>query len=168
MKTSEQRHTWALEICGNTRIRLTPARRAVLAFLAEQRKPVNWETVAADESVSQQCDSSTVYRSLILFNEAQIVRMVATSRKRSLFILNSPGENSHFLVCRRCGFMIDLQLPHHVIESVREIMIGVGFAASFQDHEVYGLCTRCASIHQNETLPSKYCPKGGIGASRAD
>jgi Fe2+ or Zn2+ uptake regulation protein len=147
---------------------LTPARRAVLAFLAGQRKPVNWEMVAGDEGVSHQCDSSTVYRSLILFNQAKIVRMVATPGKRSLFILNMPGENSHFLVCRRCGCIVDLPLPHHVIASVQEIVTRVGFAASFQDHAVHGLCTTCASIHRKETPPSKYCPKGGIAASQTE
>ena len=147
---------------------MTPARRAVLAFLAGQRKPVNWETVAADKSVSHQCDSSTVYRSLMLFNEARIVRTIATSGKRSLFILNVPGENAHFLVCRRCGCIVELPLPNHIVESVQEIVTGMGFAATIQDHEVHGFCAACASIHKRETLPSKYCPKGGIAAFPTD
>jgi Fe2+ or Zn2+ uptake regulation protein len=166
VKTPEQRQTWALGICGDARIRLTPARRAVLAFLALQRTPVNWETVADDESVRRRCDSSTVYRSLILFNEAQIVRMVAAPRKRTLFILNVPGENAHFLICRRCGCVVDLQLPHQIIESVQGIAAGLGFSVSSQDHEIHGFCRACASICKMESLPSKYRPGGGIATSK--
>src|SRR5437868_9677532 len=102
MKNSAERLAWALIKCAESRMRMTPVRKSILDFLSEQRKPVNLEAIAQVPGVRGACDATTVYRTLMVFKDAGLVRWVGMLRKTSHFVLNVPGDVSHFLVCERC------------------------------------------------------------------
>ncbi len=155
MKTPEERLRWALEFCRKAQMRATPVREAILFFLATQRLPVSLETVSCSEKINGRCNATTIYRTLMMFKEAGIVRLVGTPQKVSYFLLNAPGDKNHFLICRRCGCTTELLLPESVCNSISQIAAAQGFSAAEQDHEVYGYCQPCQTIRQNETAPSK-------------
>jgi len=155
MKTAEERLRWALEICRNAQMRATPVREAILFFLATQRLPVSLETVSRSEKIHGRCNATTIYRTLMMFKEAGIVRLVGTPQKASYFLLNAPGQKNHFLICRRCGCTTELPLPESMCKSISQIAAAQGFSTAEQDCEVYGYCQTCHTVRQKETAPSK-------------
>jgi len=155
MKTREERLAWALETCRRMQWRMTPVRRAILSFLADRRTPGTLEVIAGAEGVHNCCDATTVYRTLMMFKEAELVRLVGTARKNSCFLLNLPGESGSFLICRSCGEIVELKLPPDLAERISLISIGHGFVPTRQDYEVHGLCQKCQTRLQNKVIPAK-------------
>ena len=155
MKTFKKRHAWAMACCRKAQMRLTPVRKAILFFLAHQRTPATLEMVSQAGGVRGQCDVTTVYRTLMMFKEAEIVRLVGTPRKASCFVLNAPGDSAHFLICRRCGCITELSLPNPVSAEIGRIASSRGFSPTPTDCEVQGLCANCQVRLKTQIMPSK-------------
>lgn len=141
-------------------MRLTPARRAILAFLAQQRTPVSLEALSHAAGIKGHCDSSTVYRTLMLFQEAELVRLVPTPQKASCFVLNAPGDTAHFLVCRQCGHITELPLPHTTSAEIGRLASRRGFSPAPQECEIHGLCANCQIERSRQITPSKLSSGG--------
>jgi Fe2+ or Zn2+ uptake regulation protein len=154
-KTSEQRLAWALETCRRLRLRLTPTRRAILGCLSERRTPATLEAIAAADGVRGGCDATTVYRTLTLFKEAELVRLVSSPRKQSCFLLNVPGEGGNLLVCRNCGETVELPLLPASAGDIRRLIAQQGFAPDQWDCVVHGLCQRCERELKSKVIPTK-------------
>jgi Fur family transcriptional regulator, peroxide stress response regulator len=155
MKTFKERSAWAISSCRKAGMRLTPAREAILSFLAQRRTPASLEMVSQAEGVRGQCDATTVYRTLMLFKEAELVRVVGTPRKTSFFVLNAPGDSAHFLICHDCGCVTELPLPDPLSAEIGRIASARGFSTTSADCEVQGLCANCQAAHKAQILPSK-------------
>src|SRR6266478_9284257 len=130
MKNSGERLAWALKKCEQSHMRMTPVRKAILEFLSEQRKPANLEAISQVPGVRNECDATTVYRTLMVFKDAGLVRWVGMLRKTSHFVLNVPGDVSHFLVCERCGAVAELDLPAGVLAAMEDLAVEHGFTGS--------------------------------------
>ena len=61
-------------------MRLTPLRHSMLAFLAAQRTPTSLEMIGQPEGVRGRCNATTVYRTQMLFDAADIVRQIGPLR----------------------------------------------------------------------------------------
>ncbi|MCL4789309.1 MAG: transcriptional repressor [Verrucomicrobia bacterium] len=155
MKTAEQRKSWALQVCLQAKMRLTPIREKILAFLAVQHLPVSLEAVTQADGIQGSCDAATAYRTLMLFKEADIVRFVGSSRKESHFCLNGPDENNHFLICRECGRTVLLRVTPTALNEISAAVAASGFSLSRQDHEIHGVCNTCQQRRVREPLPNK-------------
>jgi len=155
MKTFKERRAWAISSCRKAQMRLTPVRMAILSFLAQQRAPASLEMISLADGVRGQCDSTTVYRTLMMFKEAEIVRLVGTPRKASYFVLNAPGDSAHFLICRRCGFVTELPLPERMAAEIGRIASSRSFSPTPSDCEVHGLCENCKATLKTQVMPSK-------------
>lgn len=155
MKTSEEQFIWAMSVCSSAQMRVTPVRQAILDFLATIRVPVTLETISDAPGVRGHRDSTTVYRTLMLFKDADIVRLVGSSRRERFFCLNVPGENNHFLICRECGETSVLRLPERTASEVAAAAAACGFSPTKQDYEVHGLCNECQLARKAAHIPSK-------------
>jgi Fe2+ or Zn2+ uptake regulation protein len=155
MKTFKQRRAWAISSCRKAQMRLTPAREAILSFLAQRRTPANLEMVSQAQHVLGQCDSTTVYRTLMLFKEAELVRLVGTPSKASYFVLNVPGDSAHFLICRRCGCVSEMLLPDPTLAEIGRFASSHGFSPTPVDCEVQGLCENCRATVKTQIAPAK-------------
>jgi Fe2+ or Zn2+ uptake regulation protein len=155
MKTFKERHEWAMSSCREAQMRLTPVREAILSFLARQRTPATLEMVSQADGVRGECDATTVYRTLMMFKEAELVRLVGTPRKASCFVLNTPDDSAHFLICRCCGCVNELPLSNLVSAEIGRIASSRGFSSMPQDCEVYGLCENCQASGKTHVAPSK-------------
>lgn len=155
MKTFKERYEWATSSCRKARMRLTPVREAILSFLAQRRTPATLEMVSQADGVRGQCDSTTVYRTLMMFKEAELARLVGTPGKASCFVLNVPGEDAHFLICRRCGCIAEMPLPHGLSAAIGRIASAHGFSLMPQDCEIYGLCADCQAARKAKVFPAK-------------
>lgn len=140
---AQQRLAWALAACHEARMRLTSVREAILSFLARQRLPATLDMVLEAEGVSGQRDTTTVYRTLMMFKEAGVVRLVGTPQKVSHFVLNSPGTNNHFLVCLGCGRLAELP-AFTILEQLDQLIYETtGCTAVNHDLEVHAFCPAC-------------------------
>jgi len=155
MKTSKERRAWAISCCRKARMRLTPVRAAILSFLAQRRTPASLEMVSRADGVRGQCDATTVYRTLMLFQEADLIRLVGTPRKASYFVLNAPGDSAHFLICRGCGCVVELPLPDPLSAEIGRLASARGFSPAPADCEVHGQCEACRAARKTQIMPSK-------------
>src|ERR1051325_3944858 len=127
MKSSEERLAWALKSCEESHMRMTSVRKAILEFLREQRVPVSLEAISRVKGVGDRCDGTTVYRTLMMFKDSGLVRTVGALGRRSLFILWVPDETSHFLVCERCGALVEARLPAEALAALEGLARSHGF-----------------------------------------
>ena|ERR1041385_597853 len=150
MKSSEERLTWALKSCEESDMRMTSVRKAILEFLSEQRKPANLESVSHARGVRDECDATTVYRTLMVFKDAGLVRCVGMLRKMSHFVLNVPEDTSHFLICERCGTAVELDVSIELLEALDRLAVEHGFAAGGQRMDLHGVCRVCEDAKRRE------------------
>jgi len=143
MKTAEQRKSWALQVCLQAKMRLTPIRERILAFLAAQHLPVSLEAVTQAEGIQDACDAATAYRTLMLLRELEVIRQVSLPNKISYFVLNIPGESTHFLVCRCCGAISELPPSESVAAVEREIAATQGYSRLYHEAVFLGICPAC-------------------------
>jgi Fe2+ or Zn2+ uptake regulation protein len=134
---------------------MTSVRHAILEFLSKQRKPVNLDSISQVPGVGDRCDSTTVYRTLMVFKDAGLVRWVGLLRKTSHFVLNVPDDVSHFLVCLRCGAVAELDLPPSVLASLERLAVEHGFAASAQCMDLHGVCRACEAAARKAVPAAK-------------
>jgi Fe2+ or Zn2+ uptake regulation protein len=161
MKSSTERLAWALKSCERSQMRMTSARKAILEFLSEQRKPVNLDSISQIEGVRDQCDATTIYRTLMIFQDAGLVRCVGMLRGTSHFALNVPGDVSHFLICEHCGAVEELELSPSVLADLERLAKEHGFAPSGHCMDLHGICRDCeeASRRRIPTVKvmARYC-----------
>ena len=155
MNSVKKRGAWAITRCRKAQIRLTPVRQAILSFLAKRDAPATLEMISRADGVRGQCDATTVYRTLMMFKEAELVRLVCTPRKASYFVLNAPGDSAHFLICHHCGRVTELPLPDPLSAEIGRIASARGFSPTPADCEVHGLCANCQVRLKTQVVPSK-------------
>lgn len=135
--------SWALQVCLQARMRLTPIREKIISLLAAQRVPVSLEAVTHAESIQGTCDAATVYRTLMLLRELEVIRQVSLPNKISYFILNAPGESSNFLICRCCGEITELPSSQSVAALEQEVTTNQGYARLYHELTFFGICAAC-------------------------
>jgi Fe2+ or Zn2+ uptake regulation protein len=140
---------------------MTSVRAAILGFLSEQRKPVNLDAISRAAGVRGQYDATTVYRTLMVFKDAGLVRCVGMLRKTSHFVLSVPGDVSHFLVCERCGSVTEMEPSPDVLAAMERLAVEHGFAARGQCLDLHGVCRACEEAARRTVPASKvmarYC-----------
>jgi Fur family ferric uptake transcriptional regulator len=153
--TAVDRLGWALAFCQRAQLRLTEPRKKMLRFLAANRLPASIEMILLSEGFAACCAETTVYRTLILFREVDLVRQINLPGKTSYFVLNMPGEPCDFLVCRRCGRVKELPLPKAVMRLEQKVAAETGFAAAYHELQVYGICPDCQVARHNSPPATK-------------
>lgn len=161
MKNSAERLAWALKTCEQSHIRMTAARRAIIEFLSQQRKPVNLDSVSRIRGVRNECDATTVYRTLMIFQDAGLVRCVGMLGGTSHFVLNVSDDIGHFLICERCGAVEELALSPAVLADLERLAKEHGFAPSGHCMDLHGICKSCEEASRRRIPPTKlmarYC-----------
>jgi Fur family ferric uptake transcriptional regulator len=143
MRTSAERLAWARGLCEKAQLRMTPAREKILGYLARQRMPVNLDTITEADEIRGLCDPTTVYRSLMLLNELNVVRQVSVRPKIRYFILNLSAETSAYLICRCCGAITELPPLRQAFDLERHVTTVTGYAEVYHELELYGVCPEC-------------------------
>jgi Fe2+/Zn2+ uptake regulation proteins len=143
MKDAAQRLAWALAACRRLQMRLTPVREKILAYLATQRVPVSLSTLMQAEEMRDVCNATTAYRTLMLLREVEVLRQVGLPDKVSFFVLNIPGENNHFLICRQCGAITELPAESHCEHMEHDVAAAHGYAQLYHELQFFGICPTC-------------------------
>ena len=86
----------------------------------------------------------TVYRTLPLLLESNVIQKSAGAGKREFFErIGTKGHHDH-MICVRCGKIIEFRCEE--IEKLQEKKAAEhGFKLSFHDHRLFGSCKDCQS-----------------------
>ena len=159
MKTPDERFAWARDYCRRLPLRHTLVRERILAFLASQRLPVTFSAVVESEAVRGRCDPATVYRSLMLFADAQVVRLFHFRGKVSYFVLNLPDEFFHYFICNRCGELMEFASGGPAPALAEALAHGEGCPHESHGLIVFGICGRCHAEAQHLGPTLKVTPR---------
>lgn len=144
---------WALQSCASAQLRVTTARRRLLEVLSREKLPVTLDTLAS--ALADCCDATTVYRTLMLFTSAGLVRQVNLRHRIRHFILNAPGLACDYLICQGCGAITQLPPMQSLAQLEQEVNLANGYSGLCHELEVYGICPACRRANAHTPPPTK-------------
>ncbi|HNJ98204.1 MAG TPA: Fur family transcriptional regulator [Ilumatobacteraceae bacterium] len=137
----------ALPALAAYELRLTPARRALLAVLEGTDRPLTADEVTRGAELPV----STAYRNLgELADAGVVVRITAIGggdRYELAEQVSPHHRHHHHLVCERCGIVTDFapsaQLERLIAKEVQSLLDSTGFEVTNHVFDVRGWCRDC-------------------------
>ncbi|HEY0948258.1 MAG TPA: Fur family transcriptional regulator [Candidatus Paceibacterota bacterium] len=124
-------------------LRATPGRIALLHALAKEPKPVPVEKLA--KSLKGKLNQVTLYRALEAFENANIVTRAGLGHEHAHYELLLDRPHHHHAVCRACGHVEDIEIPHSPSPEKDAERRAKGFASIDRySLEFFGTCRSCA------------------------
>jgi Fe2+ or Zn2+ uptake regulation protein len=126
--------------------RLTTNREAIIDVLSRAPRPLTIpEILAARRGLAQ----SSVYRNLVVLEQAGLVHRIVTSDEHARFELAEDlTGHHHHLICAACGLIEDVPTSAGLEKSVRvattQIARTTGFRTQHHRVDLVGLCRDCA------------------------
>ena len=123
-------------------LRLSSARRLVLAALCAAGRPLTADDVAAGAGGQvPECDIGSVYRNLETLEAAGVVRGLHAAAGPRLWTL-AHADDEAFVMCQNCGNV--RSAPPMAVARVRlAVRAALGYRASFSSFPIVGVCARC-------------------------
>jgi Fur family ferric uptake transcriptional regulator len=123
--------------------KVTAPRRAILECLGRAAHPLTTKEIFA-ALLKDECDLATVYRSLRLLEEMEMVKRFDFGDGTARFELLEEGDDGHHhhLVCTRCSEIVELA-DCSLLELEERIAERNGFKAVTHKLEFFGLCPQC-------------------------
>ncbi len=124
------------------KLRVTAPRMEILAALDAERAPLSVLQIRKRLSIAT--DQVTVYRTLEAFKKAGIVLQVHLEHEHAHYELADRAHHHH-AVCRICGRVEDLEVPH--ARNLADLALERSkHFSTLPDYslEFFGLCKKCA------------------------
>lgn len=127
--------------------KLTPQRRATLdVILKNEGKHMSTEEVYQEvKKVCPEIGLATVYRTMLLLEEMQVLLKHNFDDGRNRYELNHPEEDHHHhhLICKICGAVLEVE--EDLLEEL-EAKVENKYNFKIMDHKVQftGYCSECA------------------------
>lgn len=127
-------------------LRLTPQREMILSVMHDVEGLATAEEIYAQvQGLTSAVDISTVYRTLDLLQELDIVACVDPGDGQHLYeLLGVHGPHIH-LVCQSCGKVMGIEVAE-AQPFAQRLRAEHGFAADLDHLSITGLCRECAAI----------------------
>lgn len=124
-------------------LRMTRPRKEVVAILKESKVPLTPQTIH-QRAITRNCDIGlvSVYRTLDLLSELDLVRRVHGQDGCHGYVLASPGHHHH-LICHKCGKAVEFTGSGDLSDFITRIESNTGFAIDEHILQFYGLCQQC-------------------------
>ena len=132
---------------GDSGLRCTPQRYAVMAFLMEHnRHPTAAEIFEAVNGADPRCSRATTYNNLRDLVRVGLVREVAVEGRAARF--DAKGMRHHHFICDHCGKVEDIEWY-----DVRRPASGSLGKRILRECELIfrGLCAKCAPRHASRS-----------------
>jgi Fe2+ or Zn2+ uptake regulation protein len=129
----------------DVRQRLTPKRAAIVDVLAAASRPLTIpEILVAGDRLAQ----SSVYRNLVLLEDAGVVHRVVTTEEFARYELaEALTGHHHHLICSACGRVEDVPassvLEASLADAVAQVDQATGFRTKAHRIDLVGLCRDC-------------------------
>ena len=133
----------AQRICAGRRLRLTPVRRRVLELILASRQPIGaYALLAQLQRERGRLGPPTVYRALDFLLAGKLIHKIeSVSAYVACADVDHPHE-SQFMICDDCGAAEEIR-DGEIVESLRRLGAGRGFAVARHVIEARGLCPAC-------------------------
>lgn len=135
--------TTYVDLLREAGFRATPGRIYLLQVLEKEPKPLTVYQI--EKKLGGRMNQVTVYRSLDALYQAKIVKRVNLEHDHAHFELAAGREHHHHAVCRSCGYIENIEIPHAPNPEKEAMKQTKGF--SFLDTyslEFFGLCKKCS------------------------
>ena len=124
-------------------LRLTQPRRAVLSILEAASVPLSPQTIRQRASeIQEDISLVTVYRTLELLTDLDMVRRVHGTIDCHGYVLASPGHHHH-VVCTNCKKTIEFSAGDEIQSLLDRIQVETGFQINQHLLQLFGLCEEC-------------------------
>ncbi len=130
----------AIDVLRREHYRITEPRKAMLATLVREPKPLSAEEIHKHIAATK-ADLVTVYRSLEAFEKAGIVQKFNLESGKSLYELVEENHHYHHIICRKCHRAEKLDFCE--ISKLEELAKHLGYSDINHVLELYGLCEDC-------------------------
>lgn len=128
-----------LRACG---LRVTPQRAIIFAAIEKLEGHITAEQIFQEvQKVNPYISLATVYRTLELLQELNLINQTNFGRSQAYFALKEHGPHHH-LVCVECGKIEEFE--DALFEPVRlSLRQQFGFEAHTDHMSIFGLCQKC-------------------------
>ncbi|GAB6167756.1 Fur family transcriptional regulator [Clostridium carnis] len=125
-------------------IKITKGRKLLLDIIQGADKGLSAENLY-DKCRKQgvNLNLSTIYRSLELLEEKEIIKKVNIGDGAALYVLKK-SHHSHMLQCKLCNKSVEIPCPMEQIEEI--IKAQAGFSLTEHKLELKGVCDECKKI----------------------
>ncbi|MEP6463663.1 MAG: transcriptional repressor [Frankiaceae bacterium] len=123
--------------------RLTPQRQLVLEAVDTLRHATPEEIFAEVQKIASGINISTVYRTLELLEELELIRHAHLGHGAPSYSVAWDDDHIH-LVCRDCG-NVDEVAPETLTDVVERLHAERGFVVDVGHFAVFGRCASCAA-----------------------
>jgi Fur family transcriptional regulator, ferric uptake regulator len=128
--------------------RVTANRQAIVDALSAAARPVTIPEILESPG-GRGLAQSSVYRNLVVLEEAGLVRRIVTDGEFARFELAEDlTEHHHHLICANCGTVEDVPasagLEQSVETAAEQIARSTGFRTERHRVDLVGLCARCS------------------------
>jgi Fur family transcriptional regulator, ferric uptake regulator len=127
-------------------LRLTRPRQVVMEVLKAAAYPLSPQEI---QSHARQSSDSiglvTVYRTLDLLTDLDLVKRVHHHDGCHGYVLASPGHYHH-LICRKCHKAVEFTGSEDLTAIIRRVQRETGFQINDHLLELYGVCPTCQQI----------------------
>lgn len=134
---------------------ITKTRQAVFAAL-DTDGPITMHTLI------ERCnniDRASVYRSITLFEQTDIVRRIYTGWKYKIELSDRFGLHHHHATCNKCGQTILLEEDTALESSLRRLAEKHSFTITGHEIEITGQCQHCTIELSESHTPRKAIPQ---------
>jgi Fur family transcriptional regulator, ferric uptake regulator len=126
--------------------RLTANREAIVAVLSRAPRPLTIPEILESRADLAQ---SSVYRNLVVLEQAGLVHRIVTNDEYARFELAEDlTGHHHHLICASCGMVEDVPASAGLERSVRDattqIARSTGFRTQHHRVDLVGVCRKCA------------------------
>jgi|GEM_PF-1247800 len=146
---------WALGYCERAGIVMTSSRVRITRYLATMDVPTTIEALERSAELRGACDRTTLYRTMGLFTDIELVRQVRWLRTNAYYVLNMPGDSFQYLICPYCERVVRLGGEYPLSHAVDGVRLPHDFTLLYHEVGIYGLCPRCRSARVAEPRPTK-------------
>ncbi len=123
--------------------RITAPRRAVIQVLQEADAPLAPQDILErGGGLHTELGLTTVYRTVALLAELDLVRRVHWSDGCHAYIAASPGHRHH-VVCRRCGRTVEFPGSEEVAALIADVERATDYRIEEHLLQLFGLCPLC-------------------------
>ena len=132
-----------LDFLVRKRLKLTRQRQAVVELIFSDSGHFEAEALVERLKIGRtRVSRATVYRTLELLRECQLVEKLDFGTPRSFYEHVPPGEHHDHLICTRCRAIIEFE--NDKIEHLQDMVAKRhGFHVTDHKLELYGLCEEC-------------------------
>lgn len=134
--------TWEERLTG-AGFRITVPRRAVMDVLQRAEAPLSPQDILErGEAIHPELGLTTVYRTVALLMDLDLVRRVHRSNGCRAYVAASPGHRHH-VVCQRCGRTVEFPGAEDLAALIGRVERDTDYRVEGHLLQLFGLCPAC-------------------------